>query len=56
MRNRYGEIAWSPGLRAWSGARQNLALGLSQAVVAPWRGGGPLASACASLPPLLLLS
>lgn len=56
MRNRYGEIAWSPGLRAWSGARQSLALGLSLALVAPWRGGGPLALARAFLPPLSLLS
>lgn len=61
MRNRYGETAWSPGLLAWSGARQNLALGLSQALVAPlaWRrpsGLGVCVPATALAPLLTVLN
>ena len=42
MHNRYGEVAWSPGLVAGVGPRQDSALGLGQALRWHfWRGNDP---------------
>lgn len=46
MRNRYGEITRSPGLRAWSGRRQGFVLGLGQTLRGcSWCSSDPLAGA-----------